>query len=137
MKKAWQDPAGVIRDIAQGDPVKSYHPDVAAFYTTDVPDDAVNGATLVAGVWTNPPPPTPPTEAEIAAQEAARLVVMTAEAAVVVRATRTSLLVATDWRAVSDLVLSNEWATYRQALRDVTDQADFPNEIAWPTQPEN
>lgn len=136
MKKAWQDPVGVIRDIAQGDPVKSYHPDVAAFYTTDVPDDSVNGATLIDGVWTNPPPPTPPTEAEMAAQEVARLVVMTAETAVVVRATRTFLLTATDWRAVSDLVLSTEWATYRQALRDVTSQATFPSEVIWPTKPE-
>lgn len=137
--KAWQDPIGVIRDISAGDPAASYHADVAAFYSTDVPDGTVNGATLVAGVWTNPPPPpapVPPTAAEIAAQEAASIVVMNAAAAVVVRATRTSLLAATDWRAVSDLVLSIEWATYRQALRDITGQAGFPWTITWPTQPE-
>lgn len=71
MKKAWQSPIGVIRDICPGDPVRSYHPDVAALYDTDVPDDAVNGATLVVGVWTNPLPPPPPTAAEIASQETA------------------------------------------------------------------
>lgn len=27
------------------------------------------------------------------------------------------------------------WSVYRQALRDVPDQAEFPTEIVWPTQP--
>ena len=77
--KAWQDPIGTIRDICPGDPDESYHPDIAKLYATDVPDDAVNGATLVAGVWTNPPPPpapVPPTAAEIAAVAAAALAVV-------------------------------------------------------------
>lgn len=69
MKKAWQDPIGTIRDVCPGDPAESYHPDVAAFYTTDVPDDAVNGATLVEGVWTNPPPPPEPEPAPPPAPE--------------------------------------------------------------------
>jgi hypothetical protein len=29
-----------------------------------------------------------------------------------------------------------EWATYRQALRDVPSQAGFPNTITWPSEPE-
>ena len=145
MKKAWESPPGTIRDISSGNLTDNYHPDVAALYTTDVPDTTVNGATLVDGVWTNPlpfllplppPPPVPRTAAEIAAQEAASIAAMNADAAVVVRATRNSSLAATDWRAVSDLVLSNEWATYRQALRDVSAQEGFPNDITWPTQPE-
>jgi len=28
------------------------------------------------------------------------------------------------------------WATYRQALRDVPQQAGFPSDINWPTTPE-
>jgi hypothetical protein len=28
------------------------------------------------------------------------------------------------------------WATYRQALLDVPQQAGFPNDITWPTEPE-
>ena len=42
MKYAWIENE-VIRDICQGNPEELYHPDVAKFYTTDVPDDAVNG----------------------------------------------------------------------------------------------
>jgi hypothetical protein len=51
-----------------------------------------------------------------------------------VRAKRNQLLVDSDWRAMSDLTLSDEWTTYRQALRDVGGQAD-PNNITWPDAP--
>lgn len=40
--KAWIE-NGRIRDVCQGDPNASYHPDIAAHYTDDVPDDAANG----------------------------------------------------------------------------------------------
>lgn len=53
MKKAWIE-NGFIRDIAQGDPKELFHPDVAALYATDVPDDAVVGAALVDGEWVVP-----------------------------------------------------------------------------------
>tara|TARA_Y100001972_G_C7590331_1_gene295927 strand:- start:377 stop:811 length:435 start_codon:yes stop_codon:yes gene_type:complete len=51
-----------------------------------------------------------------------------------VRAQRDNLLKDTDWRASSDLTLSDEWKTYRQALRDITTQSD-PFNITWPTKP--
>ena len=51
-----------------------------------------------------------------------------------VRNKRNGLLEDTDWRASSDLTLSNDWKTYRQALRDITTQAD-PYNISWPTEP--
>jgi hypothetical protein len=51
-----------------------------------------------------------------------------------VRNKRNGLLEDTDWRASSDLTLSDDWKTYRQALRDITTQAD-PYNISWPTQP--
>ena len=73
MKYAWIENSQ-IRDIAPGNPNEIYHSDIAKFYDTDVPDDVVNGATLVAGVWTNPPPPpapVPPTQAELDAIAAA------------------------------------------------------------------
>jgi len=28
-----------------------------------------------------------------------------------------------------------EWATYRQALRDITDQAGYPENVVWPAKP--
>ena len=51
-----------------------------------------------------------------------------------VRKTRDELLAKTDWRASSDLTLSDDWKTYRQASRDVPTQSD-PYNIAWPTEP--
>tara|TARA_R100001591_G_scaffold1923_1_gene4778 strand:- start:189 stop:458 length:270 start_codon:yes stop_codon:yes gene_type:complete len=51
-----------------------------------------------------------------------------------IRNERNSLLAQTDWRASSDLTLSDDWKTYRQALRDITTQSD-PDNIAWPTEP--
>lgn len=52
------------------------------------------------------------------------------------RATRDELLKATDHFALSDVTMSSEMATYRQALRDVPQQSGFPNTITWPTKPE-
>ena len=51
-----------------------------------------------------------------------------------VRETRNQKLFLTDWRASSDLTISDAWKTYRQALRDVPTQSD-PDNITWPTEP--
>ena len=51
-----------------------------------------------------------------------------------IRRERNGKLAATDWRAGSDLTLSDAWKTYRQALRDVPTQSD-PDNITWPTEP--
>ena len=51
-----------------------------------------------------------------------------------IRRKRDSALINTDWRASSDLTLSDDWKTYRQALRDVPSQSD-PFNITWPTKP--
>jgi len=55
-----------------------------------------------------------------------------------VRRTRDQLIADTDWMALSDNTLTPEWATYRQALRDITDHANFPwlNDEDWPVKPE-
>ena len=55
--------------------------------------------------------------------------------AVAVREERDDKLAETDWMANSDVTMSDDWATYRQALRDVPAQAGFPNSITWPTEP--
>jgi hypothetical protein len=61
MKYAWIE-NGKVRDVAHSDPSKIYHPDVAVFYDTLVPDDAANGDGWVDGqlVKPEPPPPAPP-----------------------------------------------------------------------------
>jgi len=54
-----------------------------------------------------------------------------------VRARRSDLLADTDWTQVADAPVDQAaWATYRQALRDVTAQEGFPHSVAWPTKPE-
>ena len=57
MKKAWIE-NNKVRDIAQGNPAEIYHPDIAAHYSTDIPDDIENGASLVNGTWVNATVPT-------------------------------------------------------------------------------
>ena len=55
-----------------------------------------------------------------------------------VRAQRDALLQACDWTQLPDVPLDTEqkqaWVAYRQALRDVTSQAD-PYNIEWPVAP--
>lgn len=54
-----------------------------------------------------------------------------------IRSQRNALLAASDWTMLSDTVNANlAYATYRQALRDVTDQAGFPDSVIWPKKPE-
>jgi len=57
-------------------------------------------------------------------------------AAAQIREDRDAELAACDWMANSDVTMSNEWTTYRAALRDVPSQAEFPNTVTWPTKPE-
>ena len=60
-----------------------------------------------------------------------------AQQAASVRSQRTQKLAESDWTQVADAPVDKAaWATYRQALRDVTTQAGFPWEVEWPTQPE-
>lgn len=59
-----------------------------------------------------------------------------ASAAALVRGQRSTLLAETDWTALTDVVMSSEMATYRQALRDITLQPGFPHNVTWPTTPE-
>jgi hypothetical protein len=55
-----------------------------------------------------------------------------------VRTDRDSRIALTDWTALSDVTMAADMATYRQALRDITAHADFPDLETgdWPTKPE-
>jgi hypothetical protein len=52
---------------------------------------------------------------------------------------RDALLSESDWTQLPDVPLTteqkSEWAVYRQALRDITDQPGFPDNINWPVKP--
>ncbi len=54
------------------------------------------------------------------------------------RAFRNNLILQSDWTQVADApVDATAWATYRQALRDITTHANWPNleDADWPTKP--
>lgn len=63
----------------------------------------------------------------------------TENAKISIRGSRDLLLSRCDWTHVTDCSLSNEkkteWATYRQALRDVPAQEGYPWNINWPVSP--
>lgn len=51
------------------------------------------------------------------------------------RQERDKLLRETDHYGLSDVTMSAEMTTYRQALRDIPQQADFPTTVTWPAKP--
>jgi hypothetical protein len=84
-------------------------------------------ALLIDGVWTQNYNVTDLSADESAAKVGAQWTV--------IRAARNRLLVASDWTQLPDApVDAAAWATYRQALRDVTNQAN-PFAIVWPESP--
>ena len=92
-----------------------------------------SGITWVSG--------TKPTEAEVGAKI---IELDTAEPMRLLRIERDKRLAACDWRASSDLTISNAWKTYRQALRDLPASAtpklnsDYEldlTSVTWPTEP--
>tara|TARA_B100001115_G_C15744140_1_gene363332 strand:- start:280 stop:555 length:276 start_codon:yes stop_codon:yes gene_type:complete len=55
------------------------------------------------------------------------------------REQRNQLLAETDWMGNSDVTMSADWKTYRQALRDITKTTpadDALSNITWPKKPE-
>jgi len=83
--------------------------------------------TLVSGEWVLAHEAVDLTDAEVAEATA----VLAADA----REKRDGLLAATDFYALSDVVMTIEMTAYRTLLRNLTTQADFPTEINWPTKP--
>ena len=52
-----------------------------------------------------------------------------------VRIHRNELLVETDWYALSDVTMSDDMATYRQALRDLPASVENSEDVVWPEKP--
>jgi len=63
----------------------------------------------------------------------------TAQLAKFHRVQRDHLLSVTDWKTIRLLEQSGsidpKWLSYRQALRDITAQPGFPDNVVWPTPP--
>lgn len=83
---------------------------------------------------------TKPTEEEFNAKVEEMRV---AEPMRILREERSRRLAETDWMANSDVTMTDEWRTYRQALRDLPstaspeldEQGNLTN-VTWPTKPE-
>ena len=53
-----------------------------------------------------------------------------------VRQQRDELLRGSDWTQISDVPTNKAaWLAYRRALRDITNQEGFPNDVIWPKKP--
>ena len=100
-------------------------PDYTARTQNCIPNTA---PTHIEGAWT--------LGWTVADKEVDEIVEYDEEAATHTRVTRDSLLDDSDWTQVADApVDATAWATYRQALRDVTAQVGFPHNVVWPTKP--
>lgn len=102
------------------DPKPSYDPIYKEISTT--------GPSLVDGVWTQ--------GWEILDRDVDDITESIEDKKTEVRAQRTRLLEETDFYGFSDVTMTSEMSTYRQALRDVPSQEGFPTTIVWPTKPE-
>jgi len=83
-------------------------------------------AELFAEMQPHAAPYVPPTQEELEAMAAAA-----------VREQRDYLLAQSDWTQLPDVpdATKTMWATYRQALRDITAQPGFPQDVTWPEKP--
>jgi hypothetical protein len=76
------------------------------------------------------------TKYSVADMDADAIAAKDAEQAKSVREQRNEKLSDSDWTQVADAPVDKVvWATYRQALRDITKQSGFPWDITWPDAP--
>jgi hypothetical protein len=81
-------------------------------------------------------PFTPEEEVARDAEEAAWAASANDRAAAEYRMQRNTLLLESDWTQVADAPVDQAaWAVYRQALRDISQQAGFPATVVWPVKP--
>ena len=85
---------------------------------------------LIEGVWTQ--------QWEVQELTADEVQVVYDTHAAEVRANRYRLLVESDWTQFKDVSddISNIYTVYRQELRDLSEQPEFPFNVVWPTKPE-
>jgi len=61
------------------------------------------------------------------------------QASITVDAQRIEILTATDWTQIPNNPLTTQqqtaWATYRQEIRDMSQQSGYPLNVVWPVAP--
>ena len=87
-----------------------------------------DGVEQIGGAWF--------TKYSVADMDADAIAAKDAEQSKSVRDFRNVKLAESDWTQLSDSTANKEaWASYRQALRDLTKQSGFPWEVTWPDAP--
>lgn len=126
--------AGVVRAVfTDGSLTSTQHIRVPQDFNGDYDIEALSSilTNLEAQVFSNAPSNTEAVEALVVVKEP------TPDCEECARSRRDMLLVMTDWTQLLDAALTQEQkdeaVTYRQALRDVTQQAGFPENVEWPT----
>ena len=111
---------GVVRLMTEAD---------ATDPITNVVDQSLVGTPIYGNDWVLTRTVVDLSEDEIAANAV--------ETATANREKRDELIAETDYLALSDNTLTSEMTTYRQALRDITSHANWPNlgDDDWPTKP--
>ena len=125
-----------ILDLIDFDPNDRFHIDIAKLYQL-VPTGLKENALLISGEWRNPPDPLPLTQDQIDLLEAQEAAYITEQQKESLRKQRNVLLSNCDWTQGKDVPesISSIWAVYRQALRDIPQQPEFPINVTWPTPP--
>jgi len=137
-----------------------YHPRTGEYAGASVPDESPlePGVYLIPDFATSVKPPKlaegkrrvfqngkwryEEMDVSVAVEESATEPELTVEQlAAVAKRRRNQLLYYSDFTQLADVAESmlpevrQAWRTYRQALRDITKQAGFPQEIRWPEKP--
>ena len=121
-------------DVRTDSPEGCYTPNIVAEFV-EVPDNVQDGWVLTDGNWSAPVVYTPSAQ-EIADARAASLAQQTNELSASIRVERNNKLKESDWtQIVNSTADKTAWATYRQALRDITAQSGFPWTVTWPDVP--
>lgn len=104
---------GVVQEAWSRDPFELFDHGYASRFIT-CPDEVRQGWTYDGSTWAAP-------------------VEQAVDLAKQVRAQRDALLRESDWTQLPDVPVDRQaWATYRQALRDITSQPGFPATVTWP-----
>jgi len=87
-----------------------------------------DGVEKIGGAWH--------TKYSVADMDADAIAAKDAEQAKAMREQRNTKLSDSDWTQLADSTADKTaWATYRQALRDISAQSSFPWDITWPDAP--